>query len=240
MQNFRFVKLKKQYVRWLDKLELDGDKNMTEGQKETLRFYTTNDYLLINGLLWGENSEKIDIFIKLINDDGRAVMAEAIEQGFDVRWNCSKEEGERLYQIYQKRFPIIDKQDVKNQILERARVDITNMMDCMTPLATEMTLYRNIRTKFIENLEEGMTLNYLGFSSCSLTSHVAENSTYGSSGCTLAEIIVPADTPAIRLDLMPDVQNEPDEVILAPIEFFVTKVDRKNNKIYMTCCKSSK
>lgn len=208
---------------------------MTEAQKETLRFYTTNDYLLINGLLWGENDKTIDIFIQLINDDGRGVMAEAIEQGFDVRWNCSEEEGERLYQIFQKRFPIIDNQNVKDQILEQARIDIFNMMSCMTPLATEMVLYRNIKTKFIDNLEEGMTLNYLGFSSCSLAPHVAENATYGSSGCTLVEIIAPAGTPAIRLDLMPDVQNEPDEIILAPIDFWVTKVDKESNKIYMTC-----
>ena len=208
---------------------------MTDAQKETLKFYTTNDYLLINGLLWGENEKTIDIFIKLINDDGRAVMAEAIEQGFDVRWNCSKEEGEILYQTYQKRFPIIDNQNTKSQILEQAKLDIFNMMSCMTPLASEMVLYRNIKTRFINNLEEGMSLNYLGFSSCSLSPHIAENATYGSSGCTLVEIIAPAGTPAIRLDLLPDVQNEPDEVILAPIEFLVTKIDRDSGKIYMTC-----
>ena len=208
---------------------------MTEAQKETLRFYTTNDYLLINGLLWGENEEIIDLFIKLINDDGRAVMAEAVEQGFDVRWNCSKEEGERLYQIYQKRFPIIDNQSIKNKILERARTDISNMMSCMTPLASEMVLYRNIKTKFVSSLEQAMSFHHLGFSSCSLSPHTAENATYGSSGCTLVEIIVPAGTPAIRLDLMPDVQNEPDEIILAPMEFLVTKIDKESGKIYMTC-----
>lgn len=60
---------------------------------------------------------------------------------------------------------------------------------------------------------------------------------YGSGGCTLVEIFVPVGMPAIRLDLMPDVQNEPDEVILAPMEFLVTKIDRENNKIYMTCSK---
>ena len=210
---------------------------MTEAQKETLRFYTTNDYLLINGILWGENEKTINQFIQLINDDGRGVMAEAIEQGFDVRWNCSKEEGERIYQVYQKRFPTIDDQKVKDKILEQARVDVTNMMSCMTPLASEMVLYRNIKTKFVEKLEEGMTLNYFGFSSCSLRPHVTENATYGSSGCTLAEITVPGGTPAIRLDFMPDVQNESDEVILAPIEFFVSRVDIENNKIYMTCRK---
>jgi len=43
---------------------------MTDAQKETLQFYTANDYLLINGLLWGENEKTIESFIKLINDDG--------------------------------------------------------------------------------------------------------------------------------------------------------------------------
>ena len=57
---------------------------------------------------------------------------------------------------------------------------------------------------------------------------------YGSGGCTLVEIIAPAGTPAIRLDLMPNVRNEPDEVILAPIKFLVTKVDRESGKIYMS------
>ena len=208
---------------------------MTEAQKESLRFYTINDYLLINGLLWGTDEKTIDIYINLINEDGRCVMSEAVEQGFDIRWNCSKEEGDRLYQIYQKRFPIIDSEAVKEQILERARVDIANMIACMTPLETDMVLYRNIKTRFVENLKEGMTLDYLGFSSCSLNPHMAENAEYGSSGCTLVEIIVPAGTLAIRLDLMPDIQNEPDEIILAPVKFIVTKVDKTESKIFMTC-----
>ena len=41
---------------------------MTEAQKETLRFYTTNDYLLINGLLWEKDEKTIDIFIHLSNN----------------------------------------------------------------------------------------------------------------------------------------------------------------------------
>ena len=210
---------------------------MTELQKETLRFYTTNDYLLINGLLWGTDEKVIDIFINIINEDGRGVMTEAIEQGFDVRWNCSKEEGERLYKIYQKRFPVIDSETVKEQILERAREDIANMMACMTPLEADMVLYRNIKTSFVESWKEGMTLDYLGFSSCSLSPHVAENAEYGSSACTLAEIVVPAGTPAIRLDLMPEVQNEPDEIIVAPMKFIVSKIDKTESKIFLVCCK---
>ena len=210
---------------------------MTEAQKETFRFYTTNDYLLINGLLWGEREELIDLFIQLINQDGRGVMAEAVEQGFDVRWNCSKEEGEKLYKIYQKRFPVIEDQTTKEHILARAKDDISNMMDCMAPLTSEMVLYRNIRTEFVEGWEAGMTVDYLGFSSCSLNPHMAENAEYGAEDCVLAEITVPAGTPAIRLDLMPEVQNEPDEVILAPAKFKVTKVDKENNKLYMICCK---
>lgn len=208
---------------------------MTESQKETLRFYTTNDFLLINGLLWGESKETLDRFMNIINQDGLGVMKEALEMGFDVRWNCTKEEGERLYKVYQKRFPVIENNAVKSQILEQAKKDISNMMACLEPLPTEMVLYRNIKTSFVEQLEEGAKVNYLGFSSCSLQPHAAENAMYGSCGCTQIEIIAPAGTPAIRLDLMPDVQNEPDEVILAPMKFFVTKTEKENNKISMTC-----
>jgi len=207
---------------------------MTEAQKETLNFYTTNDYLLINGLLWGENEKTINAYIDIINQDGLAVMKEATEMGYDVRWDCSKEEGEKRYKIYQKRFPIIDNEDIRLQIIERAKVDIANMKACLELLTSELTLYRNIKTNFVSNLEEGNIIKYLGFSSCSLNPHTAEDAMYGSGGCTLCEIIAPVGTPAIRLDLMPDVQNEPDEVILAPVDFLVTKVDKESGKIYMT------
>ena len=207
---------------------------MTEAQKETLNFYTTNDYLLINGLLWGESEKKINAYIDIINQDGQAVMKEATEMGYDVRWGCSKEEGEKRYQIYQKRFPIIDSEDIRAQIIERAKADIANMMSCLEPLTSELKLYRNIKTNFVNDLDEGSIVKYLGFSSCSLNSHTAKDAMYGSGGCTLCEIIAPVGTPAIRLDLMPDVQNEPDEVVLAPVDFLVTKVDKESGKIYMT------
>jgi len=208
---------------------------MTEAWKETLKFYTTNDYLLINGLLWGEDEKTIDIFIKLINDDGRGVMAEAEKKGFDVRWKCTKEEGERLYRVYQRRFPVIENPEIKNRILAQARSDIENMFACLTPLSSDLVLYRNIKTRYVSSLEEGMTVNHLGFSSCSLNPHAAENASYGSSGCTLAQIDAAKGTPAIRLDLMPDVRNESDEVILGPTEFTVTKIDRESGKIHMVC-----
>ena len=208
---------------------------MTEVQKETLRFYTTNDYLLINGLLWVESAETINKYIEIINQDGRATMKEADEMGYDVRWDCSKEDGERLYRIYQKRFPIIDSENIRHQIMEQAKTDISNMMACLEPLASELVLYRNIKSKFVSDLEEGNVINYLGFSSCSLNPHTAENAMYGSGGCTLTEIVAPVGTPAIRLDLMPDVQNEPDEVILAPTKYLVTKVGKESGKVYLIC-----
>lgn len=207
---------------------------MTQEQKETIKFYTTNDYLLINAILWGEDDQTLASLIRIINEDGRGVMQEALELGFDVRWNCSKEEGERLYKVYQRRFPIIENETVKQQILDRAHCDISNMMACMQPLTTDLVLYRNIKTKFLTNIEERKTFPYLGFSSCSMSPHIAQDAMYGSGGCTLFEISVPAGTPAIRLDLMPDVQNEPDEVILPPMEFLITKIDRQRNLVYMT------
>ena len=206
---------------------------MTDEQKETLKFYTTNDYLLINGLLWGVDDQTLDTLIHIINEDGLCVMKEACELGFDVRWGCTMEEGERIYKVYQKRFPVIDSETVKKQIIARAQNDISNMMACLEPLTTDLILYRNIKTKFLENIAEEQALRYLGFSSCSLSPHIAENATYGSSGCTLVEISVPTGTPAIRLDRMPDVQNEPDEVILPPIKFFIEKIDKERNTVYM-------
>ena len=118
---------------------------MTEEQKETLRFYTTNDYLLINGLLWGKSADTINEYIKIINQDGRATMKEATEMGYDVRWECSKEDGERLFRIYQRRFPVIESEDIRQQIIERAKADIANMMSCLEPLTSELVLYRNIK-----------------------------------------------------------------------------------------------
>ena len=35
-------------------------KKLTKSQKETLKFYTINDYLLINALLWNEDENTID------------------------------------------------------------------------------------------------------------------------------------------------------------------------------------
>lgn len=96
-------------------------KKLTKSQKETLKFYTINDYLLINALLWNEDENTIDELIKIINDDGRGVLEEAIKIGFDVRWNCNKERGQEIYKMYVKRFPLINNEEIKKEIIERAK-----------------------------------------------------------------------------------------------------------------------
>ena len=206
-------------------------KELTESQIETIRFYTTNDYLLINGLLWGEKPSVIDEFIDLINTDGRAVMKEAEEMGFDVRWNCGKAAGEKMYETYKKRFPVIDNDEIRKEIIERAKADTANLFDSMEPLEESMTLYRNVKTRFVGNFKEGDTFRCLGFSSCSLAPHQAENAMYGSGSCTLMEIEVKKGTPAIRMDRYPGISNEPDEVILPPIEYQITRIDRDGKMI---------
>ncbi|MDE5546324.1 MAG: ADP-ribosyltransferase [Anaeroplasmataceae bacterium] len=208
---------------------------MTDEQKNSIRFYTTNDYLLINGILWEENDSYIDDIIKIINADGLAVMHEAEEQGYDVRWKCSKEDGLRLFKIYQDRFPAILNENTKIEIINRARQDIQNILSCMTPLTESMSLFRNIKAKFINTLQVGEILDYKGFSSCSMQPHLPQNATFGTKNCTLFEIEVSKGTPAIRLDLMPDIANEADEIILPPIKFLITKIEQENNKVYMKC-----
>ena len=197
---------------------------MTEKQKETLRFYTTNDYLLINGLLWKEDRNILIEKIKIINEDGCGVMKEALEQGFDKRWNCSLEEGERIYKMFERRFPIITNNEIIQQIIDRAKEDIKILSSCLKPLEEDLVLYRNIKTKYISDYKNGDVIDYLGFSSCSLNSHEAENTMYGSSGCTAIIVEAPKGTPAIRLDQLGDIANEPDEVILPPTKFEVKKI----------------
>lgn len=197
---------------------------MTEQQKETLRFYTTNDYLLINGLLWCENKNILIDKIKIINEDGRGVMKEALEQGFDKRWNCSLEEGERIYKMFERRFPIINNNEIIEQIIDRAKHDIDILYSCLEPINEDLILYRNIKTRYISRYNEGEVINNLGFSSCSLNSHEAENKMYGSSSCSLAIIEVPKGVLAIKLDQLTDIANEPDEVILPPTKFEVKKI----------------
>ncbi len=206
---------------------------MTDEQKISIQFYTTNDYLLINGILWGENDTVLNEIIQLIHTDGLAVLREAEEQGFDVRWNCSKEEGIKLYKIYQNRFPAILNKNTKDEMICRAKQDIHNILSCMKPLKESMVLYRNIKSKFIERIQEGEILDYKGFSSCSLNPHLPENAMYGTRNCTLFEITVNAETPAIRLDTMPDIANEVDEIILPPSQFLITKIDKEKNKVWM-------
>ena len=205
---------------------------LTEEQKETIRFYTTNDYLLINGLLWKEDRDVIKEKIKIINEDGRAVMQEAVHQGFCRRWNCSDEEGERIYQQFQKRFPVINSESVIDEIIKRAEEDISVLYSCMEPLQEDMVLYRNIKTVYLTDVVEGEIIDYRGFSSCSMKPHAAENAEYGSSNCSLVIINVPKGTPAIRLDLMEDIANESDEIILPPLRFMVNTVNEK--AVYMS------
>ena len=35
---------------------------------------------------------------------------------------------------------------------------------------------------------------------------------------------------------MPDVQNEPDEVILPPMDFLITKIDEQRSMVHMQAC----
>lgn len=198
---------------------------MTEQQKETIRFYTTNDYLLINGLLWGEDEATINQFIDLINKDGRGVMKEAEEQGFDKRWECDEEEGKRIYETYKKRFPVIDSPKVRDAIIQRAKDDVKNLLACLEPLDGDMILYRNVHNKYAANLKVGDVFYHKGFSSCSLNPHITENATYGSNNSALFKIKVAKGTPAINIAKYEGIGNEADEIILPPINYEIEKIE---------------
>ena len=167
----------------------------------------------------------------MINQDGRGCLEEALEQGYQKRWGLNQEDGEKLANIYRRRFPEILNDETKAKIIKQALIDIKNLESCLKPIDKSIKLYRNVKSKFTQNLCINKTYNNLGFSSCSLQPHTAENKMYGSENSTLFIINVPQNFPCIRLDLMKDVQNEPDEIILAPMKYAIKSIDRLNNVV---------
>ena len=202
---------------------------MTETEQESLMFYLINDAYLINALLW-ENFEDIEKTIDNINNDGMQVIKNATQYGFDHYFSSDKELSIKKYNLYKKRFHPFDKTYTKQDALNRAYQDIENIQNIMQPLDKDLILYRNIKPQFCKNYKSGEKFELLGFSSCSLEMHTAGSKQYGSNeDCILAKIIVPKSFPAIRVDLMKDIKNEPDEVILPPMICKIDKVSHNEN-----------
>ena len=188
--------------------------------EESICFYTRNDYLLINDLLWG-NSDNIEKVIKIIVENSKACMKEAEEIGIENRWRGGPERCHALYEAYQKRTPKDLTANAKTKLIVQAKNDIENLFAAMQPCKTQMLLYRNLRLKDIQEYRINQPLKTLGFSSCSKEKY---NKPYGKDHQFIRfNIHIPENTLMLDLDNYPDWNNEQGEVLLPP---FTARTER--------------
>lgn len=204
--------------------KLRGYPEITERQIEALCFYETNDYLLINSILWNNYGE-IFTALDVINNDALCVMKQAREVGVEKRWGWPKPFGDWLYKTYQKRSYQNLSQKTFDMRMQQACEDIKSILEIMQPLKNDLLVYRNIR---YDNKQEkytvGARIKLKGFNSTSTNIH---HDSYASKQSKFLryEIFVPKGTPAIVVaDLAEYLRNEQDEVILPPIECKITDV----------------
>lgn len=197
--------------------------------EESIYFYTLNDYLLINNLLWG-NAKKLEKSIQIIYDDAKASIALAERIGIENRWRGTPERCNAVYNAHRKRTPeILDKKS-KAKFILRAKQDIENIYGAMKPSQTDMVLYRNIRLCDVKEDDYGLSkeLKQYGFSSCS--KRPCESS-YNSKDKKFVrfKIIIPKNTLMLDLDNFPDWNNEKGEVVLPPFKAKVCRHFLKQN-----------
>jgi len=197
---------------------------MNSEQKESIYFYGTNDYLIINSIMWGNMQGALN-GIKVANQDAKAVIKEALEQGFDKRWGVSLERGQEIFDAYKRRTPDEINSVTIQEYINRAEQDIKNIYACMEKTDCELILYRNVRTKNANsNYEIGEKIKLKSFSSSSM--NIIDES-YSSKDKSYIQYVlkVPKGTPILRMDKLPqDIRNEDDEILLSPVECVITNV----------------
>lgn len=197
---------------------------MNNEQKESIYFYSTNDYLIINSIMWGNMQGALN-GIKIANQDAKAVMKEALEQGFDKRWGVSLEKGNEIFRAYERRTAIEINSATTQEYINRAKQDIKNIYSCMEQANYELKLYRNIRIKNANsNYQVGDKIKLKSFSSTSV--NLVDESYSSKDKSYIRYVIkVPKGTPILRRDKLPqDIRNEEDEVLLPPVECKITNV----------------
>lgn len=104
--------------------------------EETIFFYTRNDYLIINNLLFGNMNHLWEV-AEIVNGDSKGMLKEH-EDG--VRALNQKNIERYKNRIYDK---LDDK--AKAKIIKTAKNDISNILSAMKPTKNKIILYRNVR-----------------------------------------------------------------------------------------------
>jgi len=201
---------------------------MKKEQKESILFYSLNDYLIINNLMWGNKKEAIDGY-KIAYNDAQGIMKEALQMGLDKRWGVSLKKGKELFNAYKRRFPEILNEMVLEKVLKRAYKDINNITNCMTPSEKDFVVIRNVRISNScqsYNIDDTILLQSLSSSSVGLFDY-----SYDSKDKQYIRYIIhiPRGTPILEMKSLPkDIRNEEDEIILPPMACLIMNVNMGN------------
>jgi len=198
--------------------------------KESIRFFTGADFLVINAFLWG-NKIDLERGIEAVHGNNVGIIREAVEMTPEVRWGVSKEEGQKLLDSYRRRTPDEINELTKSAFIETAISDIYNICNAMQPAENEIILHRNVVEEYaIQNPTIGKEVDFKGITSTSTTGQKID---YGKNDFLIAfqkyEIKVSVGTPILVVEN--DYRQE-NEVILPPMQYRISNVrDSKECKI---------
>ncbi|MCL2557842.1 MAG: hypothetical protein FWE09_05130 [Treponema sp.] len=201
---------------------------MNESTRESIRFFTGADYLVVNNLLWA-NKINLRRGIEAAHRNNAGVIREAMEMTPEVRWGVPKEEGEKLLEAYRRRTPDEITEASEAKIIETAINDIRTICDSMRPADSEMTLYRNVEEEHaIKELTVGKEVDLLGLTSTSSTGQKIDygNGSFKTAFC-IYEIKISVGLPVLIVE---NDYREENEVILPPMRYRISGT-RDNGKI---------
>lgn len=192
--------------------------------KDTIFFYTRNDYLIINNLLCG-NMEQLWEFAEVSNGDSKW-MLKAYEDGLRKldRKSVARYRG-RIYETLD--------DSAKTKILATAREDIANIFGAMKPARRKLLLYRTVfavddplRPYVLPSYNVNDIAEFRGITSTSLTPY-REDAGFD---FYRYEIIVPKGGRILKLDRFNrTIRNEDGEVLLPPMKCRVTNICESDN-----------
>ena len=164
-------------------------------------------------------------WLPIVNDDDKAMIKEALEQGKAKRFNTDEKWGEKIFNAYVKRTTdTLTRKDVEKH-LNIAIQDILEINNAMVPLETDLVVFRKVHLRdHFPVCHEGDEKEIPCFISTTLNPDKYETS----ADVVLYKIILPKGTPVIRIDLLDKAlaneyfgtspQNE-EEVLLPPMSF---------------------
>jgi len=193
--------------------------------KDTIFFYTRNDYLIINNLLCG-NMEQLWEFAEISNGDSKCVLQEHKDGKRKLDRKSIRRYKNRIHETLD--------DSAKAKILATAKNDISNILGAMKRAGKQMLLYRMIPVgdplrpvSVLSSYSINDTIEFKNISSTSVKPY-REDAGFD---FYRYEITVPRGNPVLKLDQFNHViRNEDGEVLLPPMKCRVTSIRDSDNE----------